>query len=84
VGDDAFNLDTCLSFGLAPSAGIYGACADAANDIMRAKGIRPIIKWVDDRVFFCLPKPALTCFNATRAQLRTEIAKNGARDHEDG
>jgi hypothetical protein len=44
VGDDAFSLDTCLSFGLAPSAGIYGACADAANDIMRAEGIRPIIK----------------------------------------
>jgi hypothetical protein len=52
VGDDAFNLDTCLSFGLAPSAGVYGACADATNDVLRAEGIRPIIKWVDDRVFF--------------------------------
>jgi len=52
IGDDAFNLDTCLSFGLGPSAGIYGACADAANDIMRAEGIGPITKWVDDRIFF--------------------------------
>lgn len=84
VGDDAFNLDTCLLFGLAPSAGIYGACADAANDIMRAEGIGPIVKWVDDKVFFRLPKPALTSFNATRAQLCTEIAKNGARHHEGG
>jgi hypothetical protein len=84
VGDDAFNLDTCLLFGLAPSAGIYGACADAANNIMRAEGIGPIVKWVDDKVFFRLPKPALTSFNATRAQLCTEIAKNGARHHEGG
>ena len=34
VGNDAFNLDTCLAFGLAPSAGVYGICADAANDIL--------------------------------------------------
>jgi hypothetical protein len=25
LGDDAFNLDTCLSFGLGPSAGLYRA-----------------------------------------------------------
>ena len=48
VGDDAFNLDTSLAFGLAPSAGVHGVCADAANDILRAEGIGPIIKWVDD------------------------------------
>jgi len=49
IDDDAFNIDTCLAFGLAPSAGVYGTCADAANDIMRAEGIGPITKWVDGR-----------------------------------
>jgi hypothetical protein len=84
VGDDAFNLDSCLSFGLAPSAGTYGACADAANDIMRAEGIGPIIKWVDDRVFFRIPRSALTNFNTTRAQLNANIVQNGARHHDRG
>src|SRR6266446_114780 len=64
IGDDTFNIDTCLAFGLGPSAGIYGACADAANDIMQAEGISPIIKWVDDRVFFHIPKASLADFNA--------------------
>lgn len=84
VGDDAYNLDACLSFRLAPSAGIYGVCADAANDIMRAEGIGPIIKWVDDRIFFRIPRPALTEFNADRAQLHAHIMQNGAQHHEGG
>jgi hypothetical protein len=84
IDDDAFNIDTCLAFGLAPSAGVYGACADAANDIMRAEGIGPIIKWVDDRVFFRIPVSTLDTFNAARAQLNTEITKNGERHHDRG
>jgi hypothetical protein len=84
IGDDAFNLDTCLAFGLAPSAGIYGACADAANDIMRAEGIGPIIKWVDDRVFFRVPKASLTNFNAARHHLHIQITQNGGRHHDGG
>jgi hypothetical protein len=84
IDDDAFNLDTSLAFGLAPSAGVYGACADAANDIMRAEGIGPIIKWVDDRVFFRIPKSSLADFNANRAQLHAQIIQNGARHHDGG
>jgi hypothetical protein len=84
IGDDAFNLDSCLSFGLAPSAGIYGACADAANDIMRAEGIGPIIKWVDDRIFFRIPKAALADVNSDRAKLHQQILHNGGRHHHGG
>jgi hypothetical protein len=84
IGDDAFNLDTCLSFGLGPSAGVYGACADAANDIMRAEGIGPIIKWVDDRVFFRVPRASLTSVNEERARLHTQIKQNGGRHHDGG
>ncbi len=84
VSEDAFNIDTCLAFGLGPSAGVYGACADAANDIMRAEGIGPIIKWVDDRVFFHIPKASLADFNALRTQLHTQIVHNGDRHHDGG
>jgi len=84
IADDAFNVDTCLAFGLAPSAGVYGACADTANDIMRAEGIGPILKWVDDRVFFRIPKSALNDFNAERSQLHKQIKDNGGRHHEGG
>lgn len=84
VDDDAFNVDVCLPFGLAPSAGIYGVCADAANDIMRAEGIGPITKWVDDRVFFRIPTSSLGEFNASRAQLHAQIVQNGSRHHHGG
>ncbi len=84
VDNDAFNIDTCLVFGLAPSAGVYGACADAANDIMHAEGISPIIKWVNDRVFFRIPVSALADFNVDRARLHKQIINNGARHHDQG
>ena len=84
VGNDAFNLDTCLAFGLAPSAGVYGICVDTANNILRAEGIGPIIKWVDNRVFFRIPKSALTEFNADRARLNMNIIQNGKRHHDGG
>jgi len=84
VGEDAYNLDTCLAFRLAPSAGVYGVCADAANDILRAEGIGPIIKWVDDRVFFRIPKSALADFNTDRSLLHTRVVQNGARHHDGG
>jgi len=84
VDDDAFNLDTSLAFRLAPSAGVYGACAEAANDILRAEGIGPIIKWVDDWVFFHILKSTLTDFNTTQAQLHAQIIQNGARHHDGG
>ncbi len=84
VDDDAFNLDTSLAFRLAPSASVYGAYADAANDILWAEGIGPIIKWVDDQVFFHIPKSTLTDFNTTRAQLHAQIIQNRARHHNGG
>ena len=84
LGNNAFNINTCLAFSLAPSAGIYGACTDAANDIMRAEGIGPIIKWVDDRVFFRIPKTARADFNMVRARLHDQISQNGERHHDGG
>jgi hypothetical protein len=50
--DDKFAVDTCCCFGLSSSAGIHGIIGGAGSDIMRAKGIGPVAKWVDDHIFF--------------------------------
>lgn len=34
------------------SAGVYGLVADAGVDILRAAGLGPLTKWVDDHIFF--------------------------------
>ncbi len=34
--DDEFCIDTCASFGGAANCGVFGRCADAACDILRA------------------------------------------------
>lgn len=47
----AFAVDSSASFGVGSHAGVYGNLADAGADIMRAKGIGPLAKWVDDNVF---------------------------------
>ena len=45
-------IDTFTAFGAMPSAGAYGHLADAGCELMRAHGLRPIEKWVDDHIFF--------------------------------
>lgn len=50
--DGRFCADTCVSFGMGLSAGVYGLVADAGVDILRAAGLGPLTKWVDDHIFF--------------------------------
>ena len=51
LNNDAFTIDTALCFGSGPSAGMYGTVQNAASDILRFQGIRPISSWVDDHLF---------------------------------
>jgi hypothetical protein len=46
------HLDHCLNFGASPCPGMWGRIADAMVEIFHARGIRTVIKWVDDFVFF--------------------------------
>ena len=46
--------------------GVYGTVADAAADIMRAHGLGPLVKWVDDYMFFRILGKYLADFNAKR------------------
>jgi hypothetical protein len=52
---ELFALNTCNSFGCATAGGLFGVFGDALADLLRAKGIGPIIKWVDDFIFFRIP-----------------------------
>jgi hypothetical protein len=56
---------------------VYGIVADAGADIFRGNGIGPLTKWVDDHVFFRVPRDRLPEYNANRAQWSSEIALQG-------
>lgn len=76
-GNDSFAIDTAFCFSFGPSAGIYSNISDAGLDILRAKGIGPASKWVDDHLFFRIKLVFLAEYNARRAQWAKEIAENG-------
>ena len=77
TGDDAFCLDTVASFGFSPSAGIYGVLADAGSDLFRYKGIGPLVKWVDDHVFFRIRRQFLESYNHQRQSRHLELLARG-------
>ena len=83
-GEDHFAVDTCCCFGLASSAGIHGIIGDAGADLMRAHGIGPIAKWVDDHIFFRLPRHQMVPYNKFRANMRQTIIDNGGQKQKGG
>lgn len=72
-----FCADTCISFGMGPSAGVYGHVADAGTDILHAEGLGPLVKWVDDHLFFRVRREYSDSYNAARARAHTALAVNG-------
>ncbi len=83
-GSDRFAIDTRNCFGLASSGGIYGRIGDAGAQLFRANGIGPVSKWVDDHVFFRIPRKHLEDYNRKRSGWATEIQKNGGKHHKGG
>lgn len=83
-GEDNFAVDTCDCFGLASGAGIYGRVADTGAQLLRLHGIGPLSKWVDDHIFFRIPRNALQGYNEQRRQWAKEIAEEGGRRHDGG
>ena len=80
---DQYLLDSNAAFGAAPNAGLYGSVADAGADLMRAEGIGPISKWVDDHVYFWIPWHHLDEYNRLQAQWQAQIEYHGGL-HQDG
>lgn len=79
LSDESLVVDTNLGFGYGPAAGGYGQLGDAASDIMRAHGIGPLSKWVDDTIFFRIPKIRLDRYNAHRRECARRIQVHGGR-----
>jgi hypothetical protein len=72
-----FALNTCNSFGCATAGGLFGMFGDALADILREKGIGPILKWVDDFIFFRIPCPSIVGYNHLRLTEGEIIRENG-------
>jgi hypothetical protein len=83
-GEDQFAVNVCNNFGLTSGGGIYGRVADAGTDIFRGNGIGPLAKWVDDHVFFRVPRKHLPAYNADRARWKHEIELHGGRQQDGG
>jgi hypothetical protein len=60
---DLIAIDTCAAFGFTNSSGLLGHIADALCDILRFQGMSPVLKWVDDFMFICLPKTLVAKYN---------------------
>lgn len=82
--NDEFLLDTCTMFGIASGTGVFGQVGDALVDILRGSGIGPVSKWVDDHVFFRIPRASLAEYNGRRALARDRIRAQGGRRHDGG
>ena len=74
-----FALNTSKSFGGATAGGLFGLFGDALADILRAKGIGPILKWVDDFIFFRIPRDEIAQYNEERENTRRIIENSGGR-----
>ena len=79
TGEDCFDVDVCAMFGGRTCVGVYGTVADAAADIMRAHGLGPLIKWVDDHLFYRILRIHLVEFNRKRDAARKRILQAGGR-----
>ena len=52
---------------------------NAGLDIFRAAGIGPVIAWVDDHLFFCLPRDTIADYNKMCETKARVIAEQGGR-----
>lgn len=75
--DGKLCVDTCVSFGMGPSAGVYGHVADASIDLLRAVGIGPITKWVNDHLFFRIWCEHIIHYDAQRQSLWSLLGRTG-------
>ena len=80
--DDQFAVNVCNNFGLTSARGVYGMLADAGADIFRGHGMGPLAKWVDDHVFFRVPRTHLHSYNTQHVIWCQEIQMNGGHRQE--
>ena len=74
---DRFTLNMCNSFGYTTAGGLFGFFGDALTDLLRAKGIGPVLKWVDDFIFFRIPQQHISAYNHEQESDQKAILENG-------
>jgi len=79
-----FALNTCTSFGKKSSGGLFGLFGDALLDMIRASGIGPSLRWVDDFIFFLMGKEYINDYNKLRERWKEKIEENGGRIQKGG
>ena len=79
---DQFAVNVCNNIGLSSAGGMYGMVADAVANVFRSNGIGPLSKWVDDHIFFRIPRERLPAYNLDRARWGHEIQLHGGQQHE--
>lgn len=76
---ERFALNTCNSFGCSTAGGLFGLFGDALADLLRAKGVGPILKWVDDFIFIRIPRETIPSYNKSRQRNRDIVTDNGGK-----
>ena len=79
-----YALNTSNCFGRATAGGLFGLFGDALADLLRARGIGPILKWVDDFIFFRIPVDSIPTYNTTRRNIHQLIQQNGGTQQSKG
>lgn len=82
--EDEFAIDTSATFGATPNTGAFSHITDANVDIMCSISIRPILKWVNDHVFFCVPIHHIPAYNNLRCKWRTSTLEHRDKHHTEG
>ncbi|KAF7761764.1 hypothetical protein Agabi119p4_9756 [Agaricus bisporus var. burnettii] len=82
--NDLYAIDTQNAFGLASGGGIYRLVADAGTDLMRAQGMGPISKWVDNHLFIRIRLFHLNSYNQQRSKRAQAIQQTGGLRHSKG
>ncbi|KAE8269418.1 hypothetical protein A4X09_0g2935 [Tilletia walkeri] len=80
-----YYVDKALAFGMSSSAGAWGVVGDALADVLRAHGIGPVLKWVDDYLSFAsLPPnypastPSVSSFTPASSLCTVVVAGSGS------
>ena len=82
ISEESLVVDTNLGFRYGLAAGGYGHLGDAAADIMQARGIGPLSKWVDDTIFFWIPSIHLEGYNALWGEWARHTKEHGGHIQE--
>ncbi|PAV19700.1 reverse transcriptase ribonuclease H [Pyrrhoderma noxium] len=76
LDSNSFAVNTQNSFGLTSAGGIWGHVADLFADLFRSQGLGPVCKWVDDFVFFRIPRSTIPQYNKYRSSLQPSLIKS--------